>query len=48
MFGYMRGTFEIVGDIVETPEVEWNALKDADSEEDQALFGPVRSDEAKP
>ena len=28
----MKGTFEILGDIVDTPEIEWNAMKDCDVE----------------
>lgn len=48
MFGYMRGTIEIVGDIVDTPEVEWNALKEADPDEDENLYGPARIGEANP
>ena len=32
LFGYMKGTFEILGDIVDTPEIEWNAMKDCDVE----------------
>lgn len=40
----MRGTLEITWDIVNAPEVEWNALKDADPYEDQELGlpGPAR------
>jgi len=41
LFGYMRGTVEILGDIVKPVEVEWNAMKDADPYEDRDLYGPV-------
>lgn len=46
MFGYMRGTVEIVGDIVDTPAVEWDALQDTFSSDDEELYGPARSGEA--
>lgn len=38
LFGYMQGTFEIVEDIVDTPEIEWNAMKDCDAYEDVELY----------
>lgn len=44
LFGYMKGkgTVTFLGDIVDTPEVEWSAQKDADPYEDEELYGPLR------
>jgi prevent-host-death family protein len=44
LFGYMKGKgqMEIIGDIVGPLEVEWNAEKEADSYEDDELYGPLR------
>ncbi len=44
LFGYMKGkgTVTFLGDIVDSPEVEWNAQKDAEPYEDNELYGPSR------
>lgn len=42
LFGYMKGKGMVTfpGDIVDSPELGWNAQKDAEPYEDNELYGP--------